>query len=42
MRGPFWFCVGAFQVLYVALLIMRVRLEKSRAVLEEAFAELED
>ena len=42
MRGPFWWCVGAFFVLYLALLLSRVRLERSRATLEEMFAELED
>src|SRR5512140_3505422 len=31
MRGPFWFCVLAFAMLYVLLLSMRVHLERQRA-----------
>lgn len=42
MAGPFWWCVGAFVLLFVALLIVRVRLEKSRTALEEAYVALED
>jgi heme exporter protein C len=42
MGGPFWWCVAAFVLLFAALLITRVRLEKSRAVLEEAYVALDD
>ena len=42
MRVPFYWCVVAFQVLYVALLLMRRRLERSRMALEAIYAEIED
>jgi heme exporter protein C len=42
MRGPFWFCVGAFVCLYVALLLIRVRLEQNAAALEDAYLALEE
>lgn len=41
MLGPFAWCAVAFLLLYVALLLTRVRLEAVRAVLEDAYAELE-
>src|SRR5579871_175369 len=34
MAGPAWFCVAAFFVLYTALLLLRTRLERTRADLE--------
>ncbi len=37
MRGPFWFCVGAFLVLYLLLLGVRTRLERSRAEVEQLY-----
>ena len=39
MRGPFWFCVLAFMMLYAALLTPRVRLEEQRAELERLYLE---
>ena len=42
MRLPFYWCAAAFLVLYVALLLMRLRLERCRMTLEEAYAEIED
>jgi heme exporter protein C len=42
MRVPFYWCTAAFLVLYVALLLTRIRLEASRMRLEAAYAELED
>jgi heme exporter protein C len=34
MRGPFWFCVMAFTLLYILLLTLRRRLEEQRARVE--------
>jgi heme exporter protein C len=42
MRWPFWWCVLAFLTLYAALLLLRVRLEASRASLDDAVFALED
>ncbi len=42
MRVPFYWCLAAFLCLYVALLLLRVRLERSKSTLEAAYAELED
>jgi len=42
MRIPFYWCFAAFLCLYVALLLLRVRLEKSRNALEAVYAEIED
>jgi heme exporter protein C len=42
MRLPFYWCVVAFQVFYVALLLVRLRLERSRMALEAIYAEIED
>jgi hypothetical protein len=42
MAGPFWWCVLAFTALFVALIIVRVRLEAARAELEEVYVALED
>ena len=42
MRGPFWWCVIAFQLLFVALLVSRARLETRRAEVEGLFLSLED
>lgn len=42
MRGPLYFCWVAFTVLGIALLLVRMRLEASRAKLEDAFLALED
>ena len=42
MLAPFGWCVLAFLLLFKALLIVRVRLEASRAALEEAYVALEE
>lgn len=42
MRLPFYWCSVAFICLYVALLLLRTRIEKSRMVLEAIYAEIED
>ncbi|HVZ19776.1 MAG TPA: hypothetical protein VG871_01870, partial [Vicinamibacterales bacterium] len=42
MGIPLYFCWAAFTILYVALLLVRVRLEASRSALEEAYLALED
>jgi heme exporter protein C len=42
MAAPFLLGIAAFMVLYAALLLVRVRLERSRAALDEAYAALED
>ena len=34
MRGPFWFCVVTFMILFALLLVMRARLEQRRAEVE--------
>jgi len=42
MANPFRSAVVSFLLFFTALLIVRIRLEASRAVLEEAYASLED
>lgn len=42
MRGPFWWCVAAFLLLYVLLLAARTRLESRRGELEELYLAVED
>jgi heme exporter protein C len=42
MRGPFWWCVAAFMLLYVLLLVARTRVETRRAELDGLFLALED
>jgi heme exporter protein C len=42
MRQPFLWCIGAFASFYIALLLTRVRLERSRAALDDAYLALED
>jgi heme exporter protein C len=42
MRGTFWWCVLAFQVLFVLLLTARARLEARRAELEGLIVAVED
>jgi heme exporter protein C len=39
MRGPFWYSVGCFMLLYAALLMMRVRLEDQRTALDALYLE---
>jgi len=42
MRGPFWFCVLAFLLLFTLVLIVRMGLEHRRAELDELYLALED
>lgn len=42
MRIPFYWCLVAFILLYVAILKTRLRLEQSRRALEAVYAEIED
>ena len=42
MGVPLYFCWAAFTILFVALMLIRVRLEHSRTQLEEAYLALED
>jgi heme exporter protein C len=42
MRGPFWFCVTAFGLLYVTLLVLRTRLAEQRARLEALYVAFDD
>lgn len=42
MRGPFWWCVAAFLLLLVLLLVSRIRLERERARLDELYLLVED
>jgi len=42
MRGAFWWCVAAFLLLMGALLMARIRLERSRARLDEVYLLAED
>ena len=42
MRGPFWWCVLSFMLLYGLLLAMRVRLADQQAQIEELYLKLED
>jgi heme exporter protein C len=42
MRGPFWFCVGAFLVLFLVLMALRLRLAEQQAELETLYLELDD
>jgi heme exporter protein C len=42
MGGPFWFCLGAFLLLFVVLLQLRARLERQRAQVDALYLSLED
>ena len=42
MRGPFWFCVTAFLLLFTLVLTARVELEKRRTELEELYLAAEE
>jgi heme exporter protein C len=42
MRGPFWFCVAAFLLLYVLALSVRTELERRRAELEDLYLATEE
>jgi heme exporter protein C len=42
MRGVFWFCTGAFIVLYALLLATRARLARQQADVERLYLELDD
>ena len=42
LRGPFWFCVVAFMLLFLLLLQVRTELERRRATLEALYLEAEE
>jgi heme exporter protein C len=42
MRGPFWFCVAMFGLLYVTLLVLRTRLAEQRARVEALYVAFDD
>jgi len=42
MRGPFWFCVASFLLLYGLLLTLRKRLEDQRAAVEQLYLALDE
>src|SRR4051794_7335477 len=42
MRGPFWFCLGAFVLLYLLLLSLRYRLSEQEAEVERLYLVLDD
>jgi heme exporter protein C len=42
MRGAFWWCVVAFMLLGLLLLVVRTRLERQRAALDELYLLLEE
>jgi heme exporter protein C len=42
MRGPFWFCVAAFVILYLLLLTLRKRLEDRQAMVEQLYLAVEE
>jgi heme exporter protein C len=42
MRGPFWFCMASFLLLFCLLLWIRVRLENQRAQVEELYLGLDE
>jgi heme exporter protein C len=42
MKGPFWFSVAAFALLYIPLLSLRTSFGRQRAELEHAYLEMEE
>lgn len=42
MRGPFWFCVAAFLLMFTLVLTARAELEKRRSELEDLYLAAED
>ncbi len=42
MRGPFWFCVVSFMLLFGLLLALRMRLEERRADVEQLYLLADD
>jgi len=42
MRGPFWFCVAAFVLLYVLVLSLRYRLGQQEAEIERLYLEADE
>jgi heme exporter protein C len=42
MGRPLYWCWAAFTILYIALMLVRIRIERSRAALEYAYLVLED
>jgi heme exporter protein C len=42
MRGPFWFCMASFALLFFLILWVRVRLENQRARVEDLYLALDE
>jgi heme exporter protein C len=42
MRGPFWFCVAAFLLLSIVILMLRTELEKRRQELDQLYLAAEE
>jgi heme exporter protein C len=42
MRGPFWFCVAAFMLLSIVILMLRTELEKRRQELDALYLAAEE
>jgi heme exporter protein C len=42
MREPFWFCIGAFLLLFTLLMALRIRLAEQQALLDARYLELDD
>jgi hypothetical protein len=42
MRGPFWYCVVAFLIVFVVLLLVRMELERRKQQLDELYLRVED
>jgi heme exporter protein C len=42
MRGPFWYCVAVFLLLFLVLLAVRLRLGEQQAEVEELYLELDE
>jgi heme exporter protein C len=42
LRGPFWFCVAGFVLVFLLILHVRTELERRRAALEELYLAVDD
>ena len=42
MRGPFWYCVMCYMLLFAALLTARVRIEEQHAALDRLYLEIDE
>jgi heme exporter protein C len=42
MRGPFWYCVMCYMLLFTALLMARVRVEEQLAALDQIYLESDE